>query len=198
MKNEADESMFVNCRFIGNQDTLYANKNKQYYYNCYIEGDVDFIFGGATAVFENCEVFSANRDGITPKGYIAAPSTLKEDKFGYLFLDCKLNSNITEKESVYLGRPWHPTSEKRPMISSVVYRNCDMGSHISSEGWSKMSNDLPQDNDMFEYGSKGEGAKNSNTRRVLTEEQAKDYSKENYLKNWDTNKRFNQLKSYSS
>ena len=36
MKNDADQSMFVNCRFVGNQDTLYANAGKQYYYNCYI------------------------------------------------------------------------------------------------------------------------------------------------------------------
>lgn len=56
MKNEADESVFVNCNFIGNQDTLYANRNRQYYYNCFIGGDVDFIFGAATAYFEKCHI----------------------------------------------------------------------------------------------------------------------------------------------
>ncbi|MDU4660268.1 MAG: pectinesterase family protein, partial [Clostridium butyricum] len=58
MKNEADKSVFENCRFIGNQDTLYANKKRQYYHNCFICGDVDFIFGGAQAVFDNCEIKS--------------------------------------------------------------------------------------------------------------------------------------------
>ena len=60
-----------------------------------------------------------------------------------------------------------------------------------------MSNDLPEDNDMFEYGSNGDGSKSSKTRRVLTEEQAKEYTKESYLKNWDTSKMLNELIKYS-
>ena len=104
LKNEADRSLFVNCRFLGDQDTLIANKNTtQYYSNCYIEGDVDFIFGSATAVFEECELFSVDREGIYPKGYIVAPST-EEGRLGYLILNSKLTSNVKEEGTVYLGR----------------------------------------------------------------------------------------------
>lgn len=58
---KADKMIFKNCSFKGNQDTLYANgdSRRQYYYNCYIEGDVDFIFGSANAVFDSCEIFQS-------------------------------------------------------------------------------------------------------------------------------------------
>lgn len=197
LKNEADKSVFVNCRFLGNQDTLYANKNKQYYYNCFIEGDVDFIFGGAQAVFKGCEIKSLDRSGITPKGFVAAPSTLQSDKYGYLMLDCKLTSNITEKGSVYLGRPWHPTSQTNPMISNVVYKHCYLGAHITADGWSKMSKNEPKDNDMYEADNYGPGANTTNVnRRQLTKEKADIYTVENILNKWDPSGTANKLASY--
>ncbi|MDF2564205.1 MAG: exopolygalacturonate lyase [Massilibacillus sp.] len=187
MKNEADRSTFVHCRFLGNQDTLFANKNRQYYYQCYIEGDIDFIFGAATAVYEKCEIKSLDREGDT-KGYITAPSTLIPDK-GYLFLDCKLISNITKEGSVKLGRPWHPSSEERPVNSSAVFKNCEMGAHIAEIGWDHMMNKygdhFPEDNNLFEYGSTGPGALTSTNRRTLTNEQAKECTPKTYLGDWD-------------
>ena len=194
MKNEANESMFVNCRFLGNQDTLYAKNNKQYYYNCYIEGDVDFIFGGASAVFEECEIKSLDRANKSTKGYIAAPSTLKENKYGFLILNSKLTSNITKEGTVHLGRPWHPSSATKEVVSNVVYKNCEMGAHISEKGWDKMSGHLPEDNSLFEYGSTGEGARISDSRRVLTDEEASEYTIENVLSGWKSNKIKNKLK----
>ncbi len=187
LKNEANESMFVNCRFLGNQDTLYAKVNKQYYYNCYIEGDVDFIFGGASAVFEKCEIKSLDRVDSSTKGYITAASTLEENKYGFLILDSKLTSNITQQGTVYLGRPWHPSSETKSIVSNVVYKNCEMGAHISAKGWDKMSGHLPEDNALFEYGSTGKGAILSSTRRVLTKEQANEYTTKNVLSGWNIN-----------
>ncbi|MDO4534973.1 MAG: pectinesterase family protein [Clostridium perfringens] len=187
LKNEANESMFVNCRFLGNQDTLYAKINKQYYYNCYIEGDVDFIFGGASAVFEKCEIKSLDRVDSSTKGYITAASTLEENKYGFLISNSKLTSNITQDGTVYLGRPWHPSSETKSIVSNVVYKNCEMGAHISAKGWDKMSGHLPEDNALFEYGSTGKGAILSTTRRVLTKEQANEYTTENVLNGWNIN-----------
>ncbi len=187
IKNEADRSTFVHCRFLGNQDTLFANKNRQYYYQCYIEGDIDFIFGAATAVYEKCEIKSLDREGDT-KGYITAPSTLIPDK-GYLFLDCKLTSNIKEEGSVKLGRPWHPSFEQRPVNSSAIFKNCEMGAHISEIGWDHMMNKygdhFPEDNSLFEYASTGPGALTSTNRRTLTEEQAKECTPKTYLGDWN-------------
>ena len=195
LKNEADKSIFVNCRFLGNQDTLYVNKNTtQYYYNCYLEGDVDFIFGSATAVFEECEIFSVDRPGISPKGYITAPST-EEGRFGYLILNSALTSDITEKGSVYLGRPWHPSSVSTPMNSNVVYVNTSMGYHIAAKGWDSMSGVNPEDNNMFEYNSTGLGAVEHESRPVLTDEEAEKYSKEAFLGDWDPSEATEELKA---
>lgn len=204
LKNEADKSVFENCRFIGNQDTLYANKNRQYYHDCFISGDVDFIFGAAQAVFDNCEIKSVNREGISPKGYVAAPSTLESDEYGFLIQNSKLTSNITEKGSVYLGRPWHPSSSTnlgQNIISNVVYENCDLGDHIATDGWTTMSNAgviaYPSDNDMYEYNNYGEGAvsgENLNRRQL---ENTNKYNKENILDNWDPSDDIEKLISYT-
>jgi len=71
---DADRAVFRNCRFLGWQDTLYAKNGRQYYENCYIEGHVDFIFGEAAAVFENCIIHSKG------DGYIAAPMRFSADE----------------------------------------------------------------------------------------------------------------------
>ncbi|RXD25542.1 pectin esterase, partial [Acinetobacter baumannii] len=96
--NQADQSMLINVRFIGNQDTLLANTSsqesaaRQYYYNCYIEGDVDFLFGRAQAIFDSCEIASYNRqspNGVS-NGYVTAASTWDRDEYGYLVINSKL------------------------------------------------------------------------------------------------------------
>ena len=58
-----DKLLFENCRFIGFQDVLFASGSgaRQYYRNCYIEGTTDFIFGPATALFENCVIYSKKK-----------------------------------------------------------------------------------------------------------------------------------------
>src|SRR5215204_289362 len=98
--SEADRLVFKNCKFLGWQDTLYAKNGRQYFENCYIEGHVDFIFGQASAVFENCTIHSK------ADGYIAAPMRFAADEpSGFVFLNSTLTSENTEK-GVYLGRPW--------------------------------------------------------------------------------------------
>jgi pectinesterase len=113
---DCDRAVFENCRFIGNQDTLlcapnhvdYDNNinkyNRNYFRDCYIEGNVDFIFGGATAVFDNCEIFCRIRENQN-KSYVTACCTPKTSPFGFVFLDCTICGDA-DKKSVYLGRPW--------------------------------------------------------------------------------------------
>jgi pectin methylesterase-like acyl-CoA thioesterase len=184
LKSDGDKNAFINCRFIGHQDTLYANKGRQYYYKCRIEGDVDFIFGGAQAVFEECTIVSLDRINEIPKGFVAAPSTESNQKFGYLMLNCKLLSNMEGKEIVHLGRPWHPSGAKTSITSNIVYKNCFMDKHITTQGWDQMSGQKPENNIMREYGSTGEGAIISDTRTVLSDEEANEYTKEAVFKDW--------------
>ena len=88
---------------------------------CYIQGDVDFIFGSATAVFQNCEISSSGR------GWITAASTPEDVEFGYVFIGCKLTGDAPE-QSVGLGRPWRN-------YAKVAFVDCWLGPHIKAEGW---------------------------------------------------------------
>ncbi len=142
----ADRAIFRNCRFIGNQDTLYTyGKNcRQLYDNCYIEGTVDFIFGSSTALFTNCTIKSLS------DGYVTAPSTLQGKPYGYVFIDCNLVAS-PEAGKVYLSRPWRPYAQ-------AVFVNCNMEKHIIPEGWNNWGKKESEKTVFYaEYKSKGEG-----------------------------------------
>lgn len=195
VSNQADKSVFVNCKLIGNQDTLLTEapgvtidennplppvsqlkKTRQYYYKCEIQGDVDFIFGRAQAVFDDCDIVSLNRGSKSNNGYITAASTWENFKYGYLIINSRLlGEEGIAPNSVSLGRPWHPNNYKEAN-ARVAYINCYMGEHITTKGWDDMSGFKAEDADFFEYGSYGPGAKVSDTRRVLTDEQAREYT----------------------
>lgn len=185
VRDDGDRSVFSRCRFLGNQDTLFANIGRQYYYKCYIEGDVDFIYGGAAAVLENCDIMSLDRGSDKNNGYICAPSTVQDQNCGFLIENSRLVSNISAPGTVSLGRPWHPSSSKVPVNSCVIYKNCTMDNHISAKGWEDMSGNSFMDNRMYEYGSLGQGAIKSDTRRVLSEEEALQYTPEKVFGDWD-------------
>lgn len=180
---KADKMIFNNCAFKGNQDTLYANSGRQFYTNCYIEGDVDFIFGAANAVFYNCEVLSLNRSG----GCITAPST-KAGQKGYLFYKCRLTCSSGTPNNISLGRPWIPSSDTSTITPKVLFRECDLGYHISSAGWTSMSGNYPDNYDMWEYLNTGAGANSS--RKQLPSYMEAEYTMEKYLSGtdgWDPN-----------
>lgn len=144
---EGDRAYFKNCRFLGNQDTLYnyGKESRQYFENCYIEGTVDFIFGWATVLFKDCIIHSVG------DGYVTAPATDKGKKYGYVFMDCKLTA-ADGVSKVYLSRPWRP-------YAKAVFIRCDLGNHIMPEGWNNWGK---KDNEKTayyaEYKNIGEGA----------------------------------------
>ncbi len=142
-----DRAFFKNCRFLGNQDTLYTydKDSRQYYEDCYIEGTVDFIFGWSTAVFNRCTVHSLRN------GYLTAPSTDKGKEYGYVFYDCKMTA-ADEATSVYLSRPWRPYAQ-------AVFIRCDLGKHIAPAGWNNWGKKENESTVTYaEYQCKGEGA----------------------------------------
>lgn len=142
-----DRAHFKNCRFTGNQDTLYTygKGSRQYYENCYIEGTVDFIFGSSTAVFDGCRIHS-KRDG-----YLTAPSTPEGTPYGYVFYDCNITADPGVGK-VYLSRPWRPYAQ-------AVFINCLMDGHITPEGWHNWGKkDAEKTVNYAEYGSRGAGA----------------------------------------
>ncbi|PRD53738.1 pectinesterase family protein [Sphingobacterium gobiense] len=141
-------SSFRNCRFLGHQDTWYAgNGTYQYLKDCYIEGSVDFIFGGSTAYFDNCQLES------TRDGYITAASTPEDQAYGYVFHQCTLTARSEiAKSSVYLGRPWRPNAQ-------VVFIDCTMDKHIQQPGWHNWGKPDNEKTAYYaEFNSRGEGA----------------------------------------
>jgi pectinesterase len=171
---KGDRTVFRNCRFLGWQDTLYAdNLGRQYYVDSYIEGAVDFIFGNATAVFDKSTIRS------TGKGYITAHSRTSADQTsGYVIMNSRLTTSSTSSNPTYLGRPWRP-------YARVVYLNTRMDAHILPEGW-KNWNDTTNYKTAYyaEYQSSGPGA-NASARvswsHQLTSQQAKQFSIKNFL-----------------
>lgn len=149
---EGDKVVVKNCRLLGNQDTLYTatSNSRQYYIDCYVEGTTDFIFGEATVVFQNCHIQSLSNS------YITAAATRPDQKFGYVFFDCKLTA-ATEAQKVYLGRPWRS-------YAKTVFIRTEMGAHIVPEGWDpwkgdKMFRDKEKTAFYGEYQSSGPGAR---------------------------------------
>ena len=165
LHTEGDRLHFVNCRLLGNQDTLFTGGEytRLLFDNCYIEGTTDFIFGPATAYFKECTIHSK------VNSYITAASTPKDVEVGYVYDKCKLTA-APEATKVYLGRPWRP-------YAHTMFINCEMGSHIRPEGWHNWNDPNNESTARYgEYGSTGEGA--SQAARVdwatsLTPEHAK-------------------------
>ncbi|WP_418037497.1 pectinesterase family protein [Paenibacillus xylanilyticus] len=160
-----DRLVFRDVSLKGWQDTLYVNDGRQYYVDSYIEGDVDFIFGNATALFENSVIHSLSN------GYVTAASTA-EDKSGYVFLNSRITGEPSLAGTIPLGRPWRP-------YANVVYINSYMDNHISSSGWNNWSNPDNERTARFaEFASYGPGANPKarfNWTTQLTAEEAENY-----------------------
>ncbi|MGI4863052.1 MAG: pectinesterase family protein [Janthinobacterium lividum] len=174
-----DRVKFKNCRFMGNQDTIYTGGRRQYYDHCYIEGTTDFIFGSSTAWFEGCELY-CRKGG----SYLTAASTPDTVRYGYVFSRCRITGDAPAN-SYFLGRPWRP-------YAKVVLLRCELGPHIKPAGWhnwGKVSNESTAY--YAEFGSTGPGA--ASAQRVawshqLHKAEAKPYTLPQVLGNWDPGK----------
>ncbi|KAF2329823.1 pectate lyase [Flavobacterium daemonense] len=169
----ANRAKVTNCLILGNQDTLYLSGKdaKQYFVNCYIEGTTDFIFGSATALFDNCEIHSIKNS------YITAASTPEGTPFGFVFKNCKLTAEPSA-DAVYLGRPWR-------IYAKTVFLNCELGKQIRPEGWENWSKPEAEKNAFYaEYNCTGDGfqpAKRVYWSHQLNKTEAEKYTQENIL-----------------
>lgn len=185
VNTSGDRVQFDNVRILGNQDTLLVNSpsasavRRLYVRNSYVEGDVDFIFGRGTMMFQNGEVRSLTRGSSSNNGYITAAATDINNKFGYLFWGTTLTSNAPAK-TVYLGRPWHPSGDVNAR-GQVLYRGVNMGAHIRNDPWTDMSGFSWKDARFSEYGSTGAGAVVNSNRPQMSASTAAQYTPTAYL-----------------
>ena len=189
-----DRDIFENVRILGNQDTLYAGVGectgtgaerscpvaRQYFDHCYVEGNVDFIFGDSKAVFDHCVIRSNQHF----EGFITAQSkSYAAQDSGFVFRDCRLEA-LPGVGNVFLGRPWRP-------YATVIYLNTWMDSHILPAGWREWH---PGETDSLptafyaEFNSSGPGADASRREphaSQLTQQQADQYVPESFLRGSD-------------
>jgi pectinesterase len=166
-----DCAVFRKCRFLGWQDTILTQAGRHYFEDCYITGHVDFIFGGATAFFQNCHIHCLGN------GFITAASTPENQPFGYVFSNCKITADAAVKR-IYLGRPWRP-------FASVTFIETQMPQQIDPAGWNNWRDSNREKTARFsEYGSTGPRA-NSEKRvkwsKQLSKAEAAQYTIENVL-----------------
>lgn len=168
---DADRAVFKNCKFLGNQDTMYlgGENSRQYFVDCYIEGTTDFIFGPATALFERCTIRCKTNS------YITAANTPKGKKFGFVFLNCKVLADSSVNK-VYLGRPWRA-------YSNTVFIRCELPKAIAPEGWNNWANPENEKTTFYaEYKNTGVGAvinKRVAWSKQLTVKEAASYTTKN-------------------
>jgi pectin methylesterase-like acyl-CoA thioesterase len=165
---------FFNCRFVGYQDTLYLHQGMQYFRNCYVQGNTDYVFGGATAVLENCELRNVE-DGSA----VAAPNTDLGTAHGIVFLGGSFTAAAgVRANSVGLARPWGADG-------AAAFLRVSLGAHVIAEGFVPMSDNEPQDARFREYDSEGPGANAARRQSYqLTDSEASAYTPSNVLGDW--------------
>ena len=195
---EGDNITFRNCKILGHQDTLFTGplpmKEKQpggftgptidgirrvvhqLYEDCYIAGEIDFIFGSATAYFKNCTLFALNRNQEI-NAFYTAPSTYEGQAFGYVFESCTFTGNCPPK-SVALSRPWR-------IHAKTVLLNCSYSDQIIDEGFTDWNKPESHETVYYaEYNGHGEGFKPEKRAAYvhqLNESEAARYTLENVM-----------------
>jgi pectinesterase len=174
LRTTGQRQQFLNCRFVGYQDTLYTHSGSQYFRDCYVQGNTDYVFGGATAVLQNCEVRNVEGGSAT-----AAPNTDAGTAYGIVFLGGKFTAvSSVKSNSVALGRPWGAAG-------FAAFLNADLGAHIAAAGFVAMSGNQPQSARFHEHGSTGNGANTSSRSSYqLTASQAANYTLANIFGSW--------------
>ncbi|WP_405976636.1 pectinesterase family protein [Streptomyces sp. NBC_00988] len=188
-----DRSQFAHVRVLAHQDTLFVDTSaldafdRQYFSHCYIEGDVDFVFGRATAVFTDCQFHTLQRDvAFTPKGMVFAPSTARANPHGILAVRSRITSGA-EDAAYKLARPWVPSYETTAWPSLVV-RDTRIGPGIDPVApYTNMRDAYPWQSMRFhEYRNTGPGAviTVAENRPQLTVVEAKLHTPAAYLGDW--------------
>jgi pectinesterase len=194
----ADRVVFKHVRFLGHQDTLFADYGRQYYLDCFLTGGVDYIFGNAAAVFDRSEL---NSNG---PGFVTAQSrTAPDQPTGYVILNSHVTSSIDQSEPpmdsatpgaksaaaakrmIGLGRPWRA-------YSRVVYIGTSLPAELNPAGWNNWGKQENESTAWYaESGSTGPGA-SASTRvpwaHTLTPGEVKQFLPANFLRgkdNWN-------------
>ncbi|WP_420137999.1 pectinesterase family protein [Sphingomonas sp.] len=177
---DSDRVSVRDSSLIGFQDTLFANGKRVHITDSLIAGNVDFIFGNGMVLIERSKIRSRVRAAAVPAGelqsFVAAPSTLLDQRIGIIFYQSRLTRETGVPNGVVaLARPWHPTTRfadgryaNPRAVGQVSFIDCFMDAHIAPDHWASMNGTArdgtmkdvfrPQESRFFETGSYGPGA----------------------------------------
>ncbi|KAL9224631.1 hypothetical protein vseg_000649 [Gypsophila vaccaria] len=157
LRVQADRSIFLNCRMEAYQDTLYAQTHRQFYRSCYITGTIDFIFGDAAAIFQNC-LLMVRRPMQSQQNIITAQGRAdKHENTGFVLHNCRIRPDkslepVKTMFKTYLGRPWKEYSRTIVMETSIE----DL---VDPAGWMPWQGQFALKTLYYaEYGNHGAGA----------------------------------------
>ena len=199
-----DRGVWRNVRMIAHQDTLFCGPlmqkvvdfiaprqggaecvesigdstlthSRQYFEDCFIQGDVDFIFGPYRCWFERCTLFMNKR-----AGWYTAANTPEEQPYGLVFHNCRLTGECEEGQA-RLGRPWRK-------FARTVFLNCEMDEHVAPQGFTDWDEAKIVTERYAEYGTTGARADQSTrhpSQKRMTATEAADYSVQEVLGGWD-------------
>ena len=167
LRSGSDHSAFYRCSFEGYQDTLYVHSNKQFYRECDIYGTVDFIFGNAAAVFQNCNIYSDTVH--TPNAVTAQGRTGSDQNTGIVIQSCRVRAFTAAGRSslprrrrramkTFLGRPWKE-------YSRTIFIKTSFDGSVDPAGWMEWDKDFALNTLYYgEYKNRGSGS--STAKRV--------------------------------
>ncbi|KAJ1390765.1 Pectinesterase, catalytic [Sesbania bispinosa] len=180
----SDESVFWRCSFDGFQDTLYAHSNRQFYSECDIKGTIDFIFGNAAVVFQNCKIMAKEP---LAKQYNTITAQGKQDpnqNTGIVIHKSSISAldNENLQAPTYLGRPWKN-------YSTTVVMQSDIGSLLNPNGWISWDPTVDPPNTIFyaEYQNTGPGSNTSERvkwsgyKPALTKDEAEKFTVQTFI-----------------
>lgn len=185
-----DRQKYVDSRFIGHQDTVLnwapsaTGQYRQYFRHCFIAGDVDFVFGNATAVYDQVNITLRDRGAAAGghNGYLAAPNTYAAKPYGILITDSTISSPA-RPGTYYLGRPWHPGPSA---VGQLVIRNTSLPAAVKTEGpWTDMGGFSWKSARFAEYANTGPGAGTGANRPQLAPDRAAAHTARAYLAGTD-------------
>ncbi|WP_328977131.1 pectinesterase family protein [Streptomyces canus] len=188
LRTAADKVFLDGVIVSGDQDTLLVDTaakeklGRVYMTNSYVIGNVDFIFGRATAVIDKSVITLKKRWNGTSAGYVTAPSTAAGRK-GILIANSTVNGDVSSA-SFYLGRPWHAGGDAS-LDPQTTVRNTSLSAAIKSTPWTDMSGFSWKDDRFAEYKNTGAGSGAASTNRPqLTDAQATGQEVADWLGDW--------------
>jgi pectinesterase len=179
MKTTGDRIVFEDTAFKGNQDTLMTDSprldavSRVYLRDVYIEGDVDFVYGRATTVIDRSLIRALDRGSATNNGYVTAPSTFKDNPYGFLITRSRIVSDAPAG-TYHLGRPWHPGGNP-DAVGQVLIRETELPAAVKSSPWTDMGGFSWRDARFSEYRNHGPGAAVTADRPQMSAARAADH-----------------------